>query len=513
MIFSFRKVDSLPRLAWCAIVTRQDQAVVVYHGPDVELASNAFFEGAWDGEFRQFDFDEARVFAGSGARLRHDKVVFSTDTGVFDWLYTVQVGARMFVSNSIAFLFSITCDKPDPAYPFYYADLIHYARMGQKRRNRSLRAASGRQIKIFWTCNLHLDHSLQIEQRPKQVFAEPSTFTQYVDMLTCSFSRVACNAADTGRKLQFTPLSALSRGYDCNASAAIVASLGYRDGFTFQNLVDEDFGRSCPDDSGLEVGKQLDMHVIAVSPTAYRRLQVPRDDEFCANPAGSEVLVAGLESDLQGRLLVGGRIGDYLWKTGKRLPSSEAVRPELTWVPGLSINDFRLRVGFLRVDLPQIGANCAQAIQRISRSEEMRAWRLGGDYDRPIPRRLLEQHGVRRDMFGMKKMSGGFVYLPFNVEALSPQARVDFDQFYSGIKTVIPTSMLERLRRYGPVLCYQIFAAFSMPGIINTLVALKSTLSVGRRVLLKRVTPGLYTFHWGIERLRERYTVPDEGDG
>lgn len=510
MIFSFRKIDKLPRLAWCAIITRQEQAVVVYHGPDVEVASNAFFEGAWDGEFDQLNFDQARVFAGSGARLRDDKVVFATDTGVCDWLYTIQVGTRVFVSNSIAFLFSITCDKPDPAYPFYYADLIHYARMGQRSRSHSLRTASGREIRIFRACNLELDDSLRLHQGPKQTFSAPGTFSQYLEMLTGSFSRVADNAANADRKLQFIPLSTLSSGYDCNASAAVVSSLGYLDGFTFQKLVNEDFIKNCPDDSGLEVGNQLDMHVKTVSPTAHRRLQVPRDDEFCANPAGSEVIVAGLEDDLQGRLLVAGRLGDYLWNMGKRPLDPEGVRPELTYVNGLSINDFRLRVGFLRIDLPQIGSSCAQAIQRISNSEEMRPWRIGGKYDRPIPRRILEQRGVRRDMFGMKKLAGGFVHSPLDIEGLSPQAREDFDQFYSDIKNLVPTSILERLRCYGPALGYQLLDAYRMPGIITTLVALKSILSVGRRVLLKRVTLGLCTFHWGIDRLRERYTLPDE---
>lgn len=513
MIFNFRKVDSLPRLAWCAIITRQDQAIVVYHGADVEVASNAFFEGAWDGEFEQFNFDEASVFAGSGGRLRRDKVVFSADTGVCDWLYTVQAGARAYVSNSIAFLFSITAHKPDPAYPFYYADLIHYARMGRRGKNRTLRNATGREITIFWTCNLQVDLSLRTRQMPKPGFAEPKAFAQYVEMLTSSFSRVAYNAANSGRKLQLIPLSALSRGYDCNASAAIVASLGYLDGFTFQRMVGEDFSRGCPDDSGLEVADQLGMDVQVVSPTAYRRLHVSRDDEFCANPAGSEVLVAGLEVLLPGRLLVSGRIGDYLWRTGAHLPGSDAVMPELTWISGLSINDFRLRVGFLRIELPQIGASCAQAIQSLSNSQEMRAWRLGVKYDRPMPRRILEERGVQRNTFGMKKMAGGFVYLPFDVQGLSPQARVDFDQFYSGIKHEIPKSKLEHLRRYGPVLWRQILAAFRMPGITNTLIALKSTLSVGHRVFLRPVTYSLYTFHWGIERLRQHYALPDEGNG
>mgnify|MGYP003408922933 CR=1 FL=1 len=43
------------------------------------------------------------------------------------------------------------------------------------------------------------------------------------------------------------------------------------------------------------------------------------------------------------------------------------------------------------------------AINRVSRSDEMKPWQLGNDYDRPIPRRLLEERGVPRDAFGFGK--------------------------------------------------------------------------------------------------------------
>src|SRR5699024_9049905 len=35
---------------------------------------------------------------------------------------------------------------------------------------------------------------------------------------------------------------------------------------------------------------------------------------------------------------------------------------------------------------------------------------VGGPYDRPIPRRLVEEAGIPRHMFGIKKMGAGFNY-------------------------------------------------------------------------------------------------------
>jgi hypothetical protein len=34
---------------------------------------------------------------------------------------------------------------------------------------------------------------------------------------------------------------------------------------------------------------------------------------------------------------------------------------------------------------------------------EMAPWSIGGEYDRPIPRRIVEEAGVERDSFGQSK--------------------------------------------------------------------------------------------------------------
>jgi hypothetical protein len=57
------------------------------------------------------------------------------------------------------------------------------------------------------------------------------------------------------------------------------------------------------------------------------------------------------------------------------------------------------------VAIPYIGGRSRADILQISESDEMAPWRLGVPYDRPIPRRLAEDAGVRRDMFGQRKMA------------------------------------------------------------------------------------------------------------
>ena len=67
------------------------------------------------------------------------------------------------------------------------------------------------------------------------------------------------------------------------------------------------------------------------------------------------------------------------------------------------INEFRLRVGFANVALPCVGVRFLPPIAELSESAEMARFSVGGDYDRPIPRRIAEEAGLDRAAFGSAK--------------------------------------------------------------------------------------------------------------
>ena len=62
------------------------------------------------------------------------------------------------------------------------------------------------------------------------------------------------------------------------------------------------------------------------------------------------------------------------------------------------------------VPLPMIVLDRWSEVNKISNSEEMSGWSVGGNYDRPIPRRILEEKGVSRVSFGNKKQGAGTSY-------------------------------------------------------------------------------------------------------
>ena len=67
---------------------------------------------------------------------------------------------------------------------------------------------------------------------------------------------------------------------------------------------------------------------------------------------------------------------------------------------GHGFSEFRLVVGFIQLPFPYLGARQMQDILEITESSEMDPWRLGNGYDRPISRRIAEEAGVPRQLFG-----------------------------------------------------------------------------------------------------------------
>lgn len=73
---------------------------------------------------------------------------------------------------------------------------------------------------------------------------------------------------------------------------------------------------------------------------------------------------------------------------------------------GSGLDEFRKRVGFVNAPVPFIGVQNSRQLARISGSVEMKQFRVKGLYDRPIPRRIAEEAGVPREIFGTRKLAG-----------------------------------------------------------------------------------------------------------
>jgi hypothetical protein len=157
---------------------------------------------------------------------------------------------------------------------------------------------------------------------------------------------------------------------------------------------------------------------------------------------------------------------------------------------GSTLLEFRLRTGFFNFNPLYTAGLHISTLHAISRSEEMKHWRVGGRYDRPIPRRILEEAGIPRALFGHTKAASAAVDLR-SAEALSPAGRADFESYLSDMPRP------GRWRRYGQQQLVKLRFRFRKSALADSL------LPVSRRY--GRCNQMDFGMHWGHARVRPRY--------
>ena len=101
---------------------------------------------------------------------------------------------------------------------------------------------------------------------------------------------------------------------------------------------------------------------------------------------------------------------------------------------GASLYESRLRIGFIHAPVPYVAATSLSSIVRIANSDEMLPWQINKEYDRPIPRRILEQRNVPRGSFGVTNRAAGVDIQGDESNVLSkmsPVAARSFSAYYA----------------------------------------------------------------------------------
>jgi hypothetical protein len=97
-----------------------------------------------------------------------------------------------------------------------------------------------------------------------------------------------------------------------------------------------------------------------------------------------------------------GHAGDAVWGRASS-PALMAGHLTRSAQSGSSLIEARLQTGVIDCSVPYLFARNMRSIAAISDSPAMKPWQLDNDYDRPIPRRILEERGVPRRWFGYGK--------------------------------------------------------------------------------------------------------------
>jgi hypothetical protein len=514
--FIYRPNDALPPLAWCAELRRGESDVIVNHGPLVETSERGFFEGVWDGPFAEFGFGSASAVMGSGGCRDGPQARFVAPSHTYESLVSLSLGNRLLVSNSIAFALAAAGDGPDLRYPLYHRDLLQLQRRGITGDNpAAIPTAQGRQLQLHAATDLLIDRQLTLATRPQPRFPPPRDFAAYRLHLAQAVAALLDNAGDAARTNRLRRGATISAGYDSPATAVLAAEAGLRDAITFEAAAKSAGKPSATGDSGRAIGQALGMRVEAIDPGAWRRLPGCPDLEFLACSSGWAMLpMAGLARAWQNSVIFLGTMGDELWRRDRQDVLDSLARPREYQPCYAGLREFRLRAGIVFVHAPTIGATNASAIHRLAQAEEMQPWSVGGKYDRPIPRRIVETAGISRASFGQAIHMTIDTQTP---EILRRLRQSSFALFVTSTAASLPLPQRWRLLfdwRCGPLLTQlALWIARKVHGLGRRL-RLAPLDRLGKSVII-RITRWqwhepmsvLYTFHWAMGELARRYSA------
>ncbi len=474
-----RVVEGWPRLAWVATLQEGRREVQVLHGPMVETADDWIAEAVWAGDFAQGGFDLTDLVFGTGIRRRGDQVTFvSSGTAVDRLVYCARDG-RWHISNSLPALLAaaglVLCDD----YPFYTRDLVTIETRGIRRYTRRI-PAKPTDIHVLYFNNLTYNGQALKETEKPAMSPGLACFADYRDFLTDAARRLGTNLASPMRHHAVLPLVALSSGYDSPAVAVIARHAGCSQAATIRQSTSLWRGS----DSGAKIAERL-----GLSCSSYDHHATSYMDEVSIWAAFGRA--GGLNLTLFDYprplcLFFNGSFGDKIWDRQYR-DLSEPVGD--TDSP---LGEFRLCNGLFHCVVPWWGIRHAQEIHAIGSLEEMAPWTLHTAYDRPIARRIVEEAGVPRGTFAVRKKnasSNAPILWPY-----SPEARASFRAYLAERGVRIPSDRWIRFAR-----------RLSLLGHLVDINLLRP-IGLGFRIAGLLRHPGSdLLFQWANAELRRRY--------
>ena len=420
MPFKYLPNANVPCLAWLASVNSSTGECRIEHGRLIEARERFFVEGVWPGPFQDGNFDRCETFFGSGAVKRSDdEIAFIPSSATVDFLYYSVTAERVFCSNSLPYLLAACDDKLDEFNP-EYSRINNSIVKGIDNYEQKIPTRRGNVGRLMYY-NLVVKGGM-VRQEAKPLPPVFDSFEQYRSYFSDILTRIIQNARDPDRSVQLKVLSTQSTGYDSTAINAIARDSGVDLALSISepkerlNYFRRKQELNRPSDSGEEICRQLGIKMASIDRRYF--LKDPNFEKLywagvhCCEDMNLHEVCKYVE---KGAVLLTGQLGE-MWYNASSTPSDRLrmVNDQLEkWdLSGASLSEARLHIGYVHAPAPYIGARSRKSIFALTHSESMRNWSIGGTYDRPIPRRLAEEAGVPRHLFGQVKLATVVELLP-----------------------------------------------------------------------------------------------------
>lgn len=477
----FTLVKAWPKLSWVASVRMDGYTVTVLHGPCVETCPSWFAEAVWDGEFLAGDFDRTELVTGTGGRLRGNTICFVTPADTLAQLYWYRKGSHILVANSLPAILAVA--DVGLVDDFSYADAMASISDGLASHVREIPSTAGH-IHVVYYNNLVVGPDGIRETAKPSAAPDFIDYVTYRDYLFSAAARIGRNASSPDRRHSVGLLATLSSGYDSCAAAVVAREAGAHEAVTISRGRRTAASFFDPSDSGAAVAEQLGMNC-----TSYRRSResFPFEDAAWAVMGNvGDINLSLFDYPEPLCLLFTGFMGDVLWDKSTVQPK-HLHRKDTS---GARYSEARLQQGVFLCSPVFWGCTREAEILELAHKPEMQPWSVGGDYDRPIPRRLLEEAGAKRGTFARGKRATSFNRR--YGRPISPELRHDFAGF-----------MAQRGRRPGSPLAET--AVYVLDGIDYYLLRkLPPALRFSCQGWSRIPSPTEF-FLWANERLKRRY--------
>lgn len=400
------------RNAWLIVITADD--ISIQSGNGVEFGDAFFAEGAWAGPFTGLGLRSSPFRCGSGALIEHDEVILCAPTHSVEAIYCFSQGSRVIASNSLQLIVA----REQTAFPPNLAKVRSRARTlkaGRADYDRALYETESGTMRRFAFGTVRVSRAnLNLREEHPTAFADFKHYREYRDHLLTTLRQLVDNAQNRHRRKPYDRVvTTVSSGYDSAACAALGKQLGAQEAVTLTT------GRGDIADSGKDVSNALGLlcHeyerfgsglTVRDGQSEYAHyldashLGAEHSDFLATINTTEDLFFSSFSPHLANAVVLTGFHGDKAWDM--RCSSGPNVaRGDNS---GSGLDEFRKRIGFVNVPVPYIGVERHAELASICESDDMAEYRVGGPYDRPLPRRIAEESGVPRKAFGFKKSMG-----------------------------------------------------------------------------------------------------------
>ena len=419
--------NKLPQLSWLVEFDIKNSVLMMEFGENVEIGEAFIVEGVWDGDFNEGKINDSKYLFGSGVSFKDSSITLVPSSSTTDAIFYKKNNDIIFAANSLPLLLACLGDQLIDGLQ-EYVHINNSVMDGIRKYESKIPTVQGFVERLIYN-NLYVEKD-KISKIEKGKVHKFRNYQEYKNYLYSTYEILFKNSQSEHRKQVLGVISIQSRGYDSTATNAIAANWKIDCAYTVKQSKGENAwalndNEGQLSDDGSNICQTLNIPCKPINRGSFKR---GFDDEIWFHAAlhinEDMNLLEVITEMINPRIVLTGVYGDLMFAKKEAAPYSDTredtlVRADLG-THGMS--EIRLKYGIIHIAIPAIGGRSLEYLQKISESDEMLPWSLDQMYNRPIARRLAEEEGVGREMFGQIKMASA-VELPRPTSPVTPKLK------------------------------------------------------------------------------------------